>query len=187
MSKCLGIKWLAQGSFSSSFMRNCINFSQSGCTFYALNSGLVEFQLLRICWHLKLSGFSNSSHPDGCVMASHSGFFLFLMTNDVEHFLCDYWTLVNHPHKRTVQMFCPYFIEWLSILLLSCRTSYIPHTRPLLAICFASIFPVCVLLFTSWVVSFDEKKLKAYPLSFNIIFKRKSFNFKAHFSIFYHF
>lgn len=81
-------------------------------------------------------------------------------------------------------MFYPYFIEWLDILLLSYRTSYNPHTSPVLDTCFANIFPVCVLpihFLNEWeVLSFDEKKLEVCPLSFNlIIFKYKVFHFSG--------
>ena len=44
------------------------------------------------CQHLLLSIFLNCHHPSGCEVVSHCDIIcIFLMTNDVVHFLCVYW------------------------------------------------------------------------------------------------
>ena len=52
------------------------------------------------------------------------------MPNDVDIFLCAFWPY-GFFRNLFIQVLCPFIIGLFVVLLLSCRSSFIPHTKPL--------------------------------------------------------
>lgn len=158
---------------AGSYVKNMFHFIRNWQTIffpkwlyhYILTSNVWEYRC-RTFLPISLLHFSHSSE---CVVILIMILIcISIITNDVHFFM---WLSV-YLLSWSVQIFSPFLIELLMILLLSCKhTLYILNTSPWSDICIVNIFPqfmACFFIFI-WRAVYSKNSFNFYKLQFIII------------------